>query len=88
MNDLEGTWAFTPDWTVSYTSEQAEDQLEGFKFKGPGWYHSKGDSLLVLPLGEGIIKGGGVGQFYCFYVFNGRDPRECFQKIGAAPTHE
>ena len=53
---------FNPDWTSEFTPEDAERELKGFKFKGPGWYLTNIDTLLVVPA---KFKGA-----YLFYVWN------------------
>lgn len=41
-----------PDWSHVWTSVEAEDQLEGFKFHGPGFYLTDTDTIVVVPLGS------------------------------------
>lgn len=50
--DLE-VYGIAPDWTMIGTSEYAEKELAGFKFRGSGWYIDKGDTILVLPYSYG-----------------------------------
>lgn len=40
---------FRPDWDTTYTAQEAEVQLKGFKFSGPGWYLTETDTVLVAP---------------------------------------
>lgn len=37
-----------PDWSRKYTPAQAEAQLKDFKFKGPGLYMTKTDTMIVV----------------------------------------
>ncbi len=39
-----------PDWSNVWTAEEAEKELKGFEFKGPGWYVDPDESLLVVPM--------------------------------------
>lgn len=51
------------DWMAVWTVKQAEEELDGFQFQGPGWYETdyeahgskQHDSLLVLPVGVSPI---------------------------------
>ena len=41
------------DWTTQFPSNIAKEKLKeefNLEFKGPGWYLTKTDSLLILPL--------------------------------------
>jgi hypothetical protein len=45
---------FSPDWEHLWTKEEAERELEPFKFTGPGWYlskdrHGKPNTILAIP---------------------------------------
>ena len=41
---------FLPDYsTLLYTSQEAEHELKGFKFQGPGWYLTETGATLVAP---------------------------------------
>lgn len=69
---------FRPDWTQSWTAAAAEEQLRGFKFKGPGWYLEGNDAILVVPWerppGEGFThKPEQRDEMFQFCVWNGRD---------------
>lgn len=39
---------FISDWSKIYTAKAAEKDLKGFKFKGPGWYMTATDTILVV----------------------------------------
>lgn len=39
----------TPDWTLLMAPKTAEAELNGFTFKGPGWYLLKNGTMLVTP---------------------------------------
>lgn len=54
-----------PDWIAFHTPEEAEAALEGFKFKGTGWYETKTDTLLVLDIVE-VGKHAGRHEFLCW----------------------
>lgn len=36
------------DWSTRGTAAEAEKQLKGFKFAGPGWYITDMDCMLVI----------------------------------------
>lgn len=74
-----------PDWTGVWTAEKAEAELQGFKFKGPGWYHYRtSDSILVLPFEAESSR-------FRFHVWNKRDGRLdgrlAFKAALSLPTH-
>lgn len=61
----------TPDWMERWTAGEARKQLgSGFKFKGPGWYFEKKDTILVTYAGKGG-KGGSnpKSNYYYFHVY-------------------
>src|SRR5258708_4753360 len=83
---LAGDLSFLPDWSSCWTANEAEEQLAGFKFQGPGWYFLKidddeigFDKLLVVPdLGPTDTVENSVwqqkwmkkGRKFWFHVFN------------------
>lgn len=79
---------FTPDWSERWTPQRAEQELNGFKFKGPGWYITKKaskkgslvDTIFVLP--------GSEPDWFQFHVWNDRDARAAFSLCVGLPTHE
>ena len=91
---------FLPDYTLLYTSHEAEHELKGFKFTGPGWYVTKTDTLLVVPDGDVEYTGSPAldtrrdpwknawkpGQKFWFFVWNGRNPGGVFDAVVHAPT--
>jgi hypothetical protein len=78
---------FQPDWSMLGTAERFEQELIGFKFKGPGWYLSKYerdgktgiDTILVIPVGEN-------GSIFRACVYNERNPIESFNWVHSAPV--
>lgn len=87
---------FLPDWTHVWTAEEAEEQLSGFKFSGPGWYLTKSDSILVLPMRGGPGAELSVnntwrqlrpkGERFTFMVYNGYNPCAAFNAVANAPV--
>ena len=73
--------SITPDWTSVWTPDQAEKELENFKWQGAGWYINKSDTLLVTPFGDD-------GHFFKFNVYNGRNPAEDFNWVVNAPVRK
>jgi hypothetical protein len=76
---------FVHDWHEIFTAEQAEEELEDFEFKGPGWYHSCGDTLLVLPYRCGCSTENDA-EFH-FYVWSDINPIEAFKQIATLSVH-
>jgi hypothetical protein len=70
---------FQADWKSLWSAEEAEIELTGFKFHGPGWYLEKTGSILVLPARE-------PDKFW-FMVYNERDGRAAFKDIVDAPVN-
>ena len=77
---------FHPDWTMIGTKEHAEKELEGFKFRGSGWYITGNDTLLVLPYSA--AKDEGDRDLYRFFIYNNRNPGEAFNWIVNCPTRQ
>jgi len=84
---------FHPDWTMIGTSEHAEKELEGFVFRGSGWYiiaPTNGgpgfDTFLVLPYSAAATKED--RDLYRFYIYNNRNPTEAFNWIVNCPTRQ
>lgn len=50
-----------PDWFETYTIKEAEKELTGFKYRGPGIYMHGADTVLVVE---------GENQRLTFYVYN------------------
>lgn len=83
------------DWQEIWTAHQAEHQMKGFKFEGPGWYAYSEHVLLVIPLEsnnpkreyDGLwSKNWPISQKFRFFVYNGRNPADIFNAIVNAPT--
>ena len=92
---------FIPDWLRVWTAARAEKELKDFKFKGTGWYVTKTDTLLVVPV-EPLKLLASVSrdadtiwlakshwapeQEFRFYVYNGRNPSSSFNALINAPV--
>ena len=76
------------DWRETFSPAKAESELcdeqgNGFKFKGPGWYQQNKDILLCLPNPS-------HKDLYDFYIWNAPEshPREQFNVfLAALPTY-
>ena len=92
---------FVPDWQRVWTAAKAEKELKNFKFKGPGWYITKTDTLLVVPVEPFKVtvphpedvtttwlapKHWAPEQEFRFYVYNGRNPSASFNALANAPV--
>jgi len=78
-------FGFIPDWSMIGSAEYAEKELQGFKFRGPGWYINKTDTLLVLPYAADD-DGAQCKDLYRVCVYNNRNPADAFNWIVNAPT--
>lgn len=58
----------TPDWTGCYTPRQAELEIQGFKWRGPGLYKTASYTLLVVPTVE-VPEPWLLDQAALFYMF-------------------
>jgi len=81
-----------PDWKETWTIAEAEAELSGFVFRGPGWYKSAArkaglniDYLLVTTANATARAN---QTLYRFYVYNGRNPIPTFKWVGTAPVFE
>lgn len=83
---------YQPNWKQVSTANDIQLELKGFTFKGPGWYHTKTDSMLVIPLNRPIDKlwepSTDLEELYEFHVFNGYNPLKMFGAIMAAPEQQ
>jgi len=68
-----------PDWKELWEPSEAEAQLEGFKFSGPGWYLYGTDTIFVIPSPA-------AGKKFWFWVYSGRNPSDAFGQIVNAPV--
>lgn len=90
------TFNIQPDWTQSWTMSQAEEQLDGFKFNGPGWYITKNESMLVVPKDEPIrLEHGNFPLWhqawppytvFLFMIYSSNDPGLSIMALNRAPT--
>ena len=86
---------FEPDYAKVFTASEAEVQLKDFTFLGPGWYHTRTDSLLVVPDAELADDQRPWGlewpkdQRFWFFVYNGRNPYSSFKAVAVcAPVRQ
>lgn len=81
---------FQPDWKATLTAEDSEIELNGFKFKGPGWYIEKDDTVLVFPANgeceEPWKQTWEEDRLFHFLVYNERNPSDAFNAIVNAPV--
>lgn len=88
---MPNTPQFLPDWTRVWTATEAEEQLNGFEFTGPGWYIGK-ETILVIPV-EAYVRltvwrqRWPASTKFNFYVFSG-NPRDAFNAITTAPVRK
>jgi hypothetical protein len=76
-NDFEqDISSFFPNWDQILTPEEAERELNGFEFKGPGWYYTDTDTVLVIPMDK---------EYFRFCVWGDCDPTSAFRWIINAP---
>lgn len=71
---------FFPDWTLLETPENAERELPGFKFKGPGWYLTVEQTLLIIPTHQ--------GNWFTFCFWTRHNVGDAFGWIVNAPTRD
>lgn len=86
---------FHPDWTDIMTAREAENQLEGFKFSGPGWYTLADDTMLVIAFERPAVEAWNQKarlpnskERFEFNVYNQRNPIDAFNLIINAPTRD
>ena len=48
-----GVGQVLPDWSTMGTVRRLEAELSGFKYAGPGFYLTKEDTLLLVPMRRG-----------------------------------
>ncbi len=77
----------SPDWVHRYSAKQAENDLVGFKFKGPGLYLTKTDTMIVLPdsdpsTGDPWEQNWLKDQLFTFYCYNVPFSYTIFSRIG------
>jgi len=90
-------WEFVPNWSEDWEVGEAESQLVGFKFSGPGWYINEyGNTLLVVPVSydsnQEIIPNPWsavwpASQLFRFFAYS-RNPASAFNAIANAPTRK
>jgi len=84
---------FRPDWSITGTAKVLESELEGFAFKGIGWYVNDRGAMLILPVDQVVQQEDwketvkwGKRQMFRVYVYNDHWPRDVFAVIGKAPV--
>lgn len=80
---------FRPDSTNLWTASEAQLELTGFKFSGPGWYVTDTETILVIPAEEvenPFIQSWPASTRFFFYFYDGRNPAHAFNSIVNAPT--
>lgn len=77
-----------PDWTGTGTATELEACMEGFKFKGPGWYIGKSETVLVVPHGpcSGPWKQKWPEDMSFVYHCYSQNPLDAFNAVVNAPT--
>jgi carbohydrate-binding DOMON domain-containing protein len=78
---------FLPDWSCIWSAKEAEKELIAFEFKGPGWYFTKTDSILVMPHNRTIDRlWVSSNELFEFNIYNRRNPLNLFITIANAPV--
>ena len=78
QSDLDAEpWGTLQDWDQIFTPEEAERELDGFEFRGAGWYFTDVDTVLVIPVSE---------THFRICVYGDRDPTNAFKWIVNAPV--
>lgn len=80
------------DWRKTYTVKDAEYDLTGFEFNGPGWYFTDTETMLVVPHDRSIDKWWhqrtDPNEVFTFYVWDNRSPIDAINAIVNAPTRQ
>jgi hypothetical protein len=92
---------FNPSWQEVWTAEEAEKELTGFKFRGPGLYFIGDDVIIVIPKDahpsispwETIshpwnYSGWPKHALFTFLVYTGYNPLQTFNLIVSAPIRQ
>jgi hypothetical protein len=78
------------DWSTMGTPEHLEQELNGFKFSGPGFYLTKTDTLLVAPLAPQSDpwqwRSDMSPTAFRAYVYNCQFADTIFSRIAVAPV--
>jgi len=79
---------FGYDWRAFWDSTRIEKELRGFTFKGPGWYFTKTDTVLIMP-----AMGGERFNIFCWNTqargsMEAGNPVEMVNWIAQAPVHQ
>lgn len=82
---------FEYDWQNCWTVEQAEKELQGFEWKGPGVYNHGFDSMIVIPVNRSSdeiwhTKLTEINEKFNFYIFNNRRVADLISVLSQAPT--
>lgn len=80
---------FEFDYKLTLSGSQAERSLDNFKFKGPGWYITETDTILVTPAYPTTTpwkQATPPDALFNFHVWNRTDLADHFNAIVNAPT--
>lgn len=81
-----------PDWTCVWSATQANQELVGLKFERPGWYITKTDSILVLPLDRPpdqlFVKQYTLTERFRFHVWSNIEIKGLLEQIVNAKVYE
>lgn len=83
---IEQAANFYPDWRKIYTINELKFDLN-VEFKGPGWYITKTDSMLIIPVDHNY-KANPIYDMYWVYVWNHLEALNAFKWIASAPIVE
>jgi hypothetical protein len=79
---------FRPDWVSRGTAKHIEEDLQGFRFKGPGWYFMNGDSILIVPAvrtDEPWKDTWPAKTVFTYFVWNHSEVEDSMHAIAIAP---
>lgn len=76
------------DFTIIGTIEKLEAEITGFKYKGPGFYLTAKDTLLLVPVEykDAWIKDQPKGTLFRAYIYNQPFEKTIYNAIGMAAT--
>lgn len=79
-----------PDYSKRGTAEELEANLIGFKFRGPGWYLTKADTLLVVPTDptDHPWASGDADTLWTVHVWNCEFADTVFARCTEAPNRQ
>lgn len=80
MNDFNGFFNLTPNWSQVMIPSKAEKELPGFKFKGVGLYITPSDNLIVTKCIVNLKYLDSGEDTYLFQCYNETDIIKEFMK--------